>query len=213
MDLIKRYQILHRLQNHNVHNRYNTNLVYQSEFELLIALLLSAQTRDSQVNKVTRTLFHRANTPELMLMLGVDNIKNYIKCIGLHNTKAANIIKTCQLLIQKYKGKLPNNRLELETLPGVGRKTANIILNIIFSIPTIAVDTHVFRFCNRSRFAIGNNALAVERQLISVVPKEFKKNCHQNLIQHGRYTCRAKKPHCQHCIISDLCEFEQKQIF
>lgn len=210
MNYNKRYQILRKLQDHNYYSNYDTNLVYRSAFELLIAVLLSAQTRDVQVNKVTKKLFKVANTPQAMLALGLDTIKDYIKCIGLFNSKANNIIKTCQLLIHKYNSVLPHNRLMLESLPGVGRKTANIILNIIFDQPTIAVDTHVFRFCNRSRFAIGDNVLTVERKLISVVPKEFKKNCHQYFIQHAKQTCCAKQPHCYNCIISDLCEFDKK---
>lgn len=211
MDHIKRYQILYKLRDHYTNND-ETNLIYQSDFELLIAVLLSAQSKDVQVNKVTKQLFKIANTPQSIIKLGLNKIKNYIKFIGLFNSKAENILKTCQLLITKYNGVVPNNRLELESLPGVGRKTSNIILNIIFNHPTIAVDTHVFRVCNRSQFAIGNNALAVEHKLMSVVPHEFKKNCHKYFINHGRYTCFAKKPNCSNCIISSLCEFQNKTI-
>lgn len=210
MNHIKRYQILRKLQDHTYYDKNNEGLVYTSEFELLIAVLLSARTRDIQVNIVTKTLFKVANTPESMLYLGLDKIKDHIKHIGLFNSKANNIVKTCQLLIQKYNNTVPNNRVALESLPGVGRKTANIILNTIFNYPTIAVDTHVFRFCNRSRFATGKNVLAVERKLMSVVPREFKKNCHQYFVKHGRYTCCSKQPHCCSCIISNLCEFDKK---
>lgn len=212
MNYIKRYQILYKLKHHKYYDDYSTNLIYRSEFELLIAVLLSAQAKDVQVNKATKTLFAAANTPKSMLILGIDQIKDHIKCIGLFNVKAKNIIKTCQILIDKHNGALPNNRSELESLPGVGRKTANIILNIIFNYPTIAVDTHIFRFCNRSRFAIGKNVLTVERKLISVVPQKFKKNCHQHFIKHSRYTCSARKPRCYDCIIANLCEFDKKNI-
>lgn len=213
MNSIKRYKILCTLQNYNYDYTNNTELVYKSEFELLISVLLSAQTRDSQVNKVTKKLFNIANTPETILFLGLNNLKNYIKSIGLFNKKSENIIKICRLLIKNYNGIIPNNRLALESFPGVGRKTANIILNIIFGFPTIAVDTHVFRFCNRSRFAIGNNAISVEKKLISVVPQEFKKYCHLWFVRHGRYICQAKQPKCYKCIIADLCEFNKKILY
>lgn len=210
MNNIKRYQILYRLDSLvNYHNR-NIDLIYNSGFELLISVLLSARTKDIQVNKVAKNLFQQANTPESMLTLGLEKIKKYIKCIGLFNSKATNIIRTCQILVNKYNSIIPNNRLDLESLPGVGRKTANIILNIIFNQPTIAVDTHVFRFCNRSRFAIGQTPLAVERKLIKVVPRKFKKKCHQFFVKHGRYICRSKNPYCSNCIIFDLCEFNKK---
>ncbi|URJ24778.1 endonuclease III [Candidatus Blochmanniella camponoti] len=209
MNRVKRYQILCKLRDNNIHPVIE--LVYRSEFELLIAVLLSAQTSDVQVNKVTKSLFKVVNTPQDMLRLGVDGVKNYIKSIGLSNTKSKNIIKTCRLLIDKHNGILPSSRVGLESLPGVGRKTANIILNVVFGWPTIAVDTHVFRFCNRSCFASGNNVLSVEKKLLSVVPKEFQRNCHQWLVLHGRNICRAKQPNCRVCVIKDLCEFKEKK--
>lgn len=209
MNRVKRYQILCKLRDNNI--QPVIELVYRSEFELLIAVLLSAQTSDVQVNKVTKSLFKVVNTPQDMLLLGVDGVKNYIKSIGLSNTKSKNIIETCRLLIDKYNGILPSSRIGLESLPGVGRKTANIILNVVFGWPTIAVDTHVFRFCNRSRFALGNNVLSVEKKLLSVVPKEFQRNCHQWLVRHGRNICRAKQPNCRVCVIKDLCEFKEKK--
>ncbi|WP_159715444.1 endonuclease III [Blochmannia endosymbiont of Camponotus nipponensis] len=211
MNHIKRYQILCKLRDNDVDP--SIELVYRSEFELLIAVLLSAQTNDIQVNKVTENLFKIANTPKSMLRLGINGIKNYIKSLGLYNTKAKNIIKSCHVLIEHYNGVLPSNRVELESLPGVGRKTANIILNLIFGRPTIAVDRHVFRFCNRSRFALGKNVLSVEKKLLSVVPKEFKNNCHQWLVLHGKNVCQAKRPNCRVCVIKDLCEFKEKQIY
>lgn len=213
MNSIKRYKILCKFRDYNhKHNHNNTELVYNSEFELLIAVLLSAQARDTQVNKVTKKLFNIANTPKAMLSLGLNNIKNYIKSIGLFNKKSENIIKICQVLIKNYKGALPNNRAELESLPGVGRKTANIILNIAFNFPTIAVDTHVFRFCNRSHFAVGKNTIAIEKELISVVPEKFKKHCHLWFVRHGRYICQSKQPKCSDCFIVDLCEFDNKTL-
>ncbi|AAZ41007.1 endonuclease III [Candidatus Blochmanniella pennsylvanica str. BPEN] len=211
MNRVKRYQILCKLRDNNI--RPVIELVYRSEFELLIAVLLSAQTSDVQVNKVTTSLFKVVNTPQDMLRLGVDGVKNYIKSIGLSNIKSKNIIETCRLLIDKYNGILPSNRVGLESLPGVGRKTANIILNVVFDWPTIAVDTHVFRFCNRSRFALGNTVLSVEKKLLSVVPKEFQRNCHQWLVLHGRHVCRARQPNCRVCVIKDLCEFKEKKRF
>lgn len=213
MNTEKRYKILCKLQNDNNGRSDDTELVYQSEFELLIAVLLSAQTRDTQVNTITKKLFKIANTPESMLFFGLNNLKNCIRRIGLFNKKAENIIKTCQLLINNHNGILPKTRLELESLPGVGRKTANIILNIVFGLPTIAVDTHVFRVCNRSRFAIGSNVISVEQKLMSVVPKKFKKHCHLWFVRHGRYTCQSKQPQCYNCIIADLCEFNKKNLF
>lgn len=212
MDAIKRYKILCRLRNYNYHYHLQTSLLYKSAFELLIAVLLSAQTRDTQVNKVTKLLFSIANTPETMLLIGTKRLKTYLKSLGLFNKKADNIIKICHLLINNYNGLLPRNRLELESLPGVGRKTANIVLNIVFNLPTIAVDTHVFRVCNRTRFAIGKNAISVEQKLISVVPKDFKKYFHIWFIKHGRDICKSKQPQCHNCIISDLCEFNNKKL-
>lgn len=210
MNRIKRYKILCKLKEENIHSVIE--LIYRSEFELLIAVLLSARTSDIQVNKVTKKLFQLANTPEAMLCLGVDGIRKYIKSIGLFNIKANNIIKTCRLLINSYNSIIPNSRISLESLPGVGRKTANIILNLVFGKPTIAVDTHVFRFCNRSQFAKGITVWSVEKKLLSVVPKKFKRYCHQWLVSHGRYICRAKHPKCYICVIKDLCEFKEKVI-
>ncbi|URJ24880.1 endonuclease III [Candidatus Blochmannia ocreatus (nom. nud.)] len=208
MNFIKRYKILCKFRD-NIYSS-DVRLIYNSAFELLISVLLSAQTNDIQVNRVTKSLFQVANTPEGMLRLGIENIKNYIRSIGLFNNKAKNIIETCHLLIEKYNGTLPESRVDLESLPGVGRKTANIILNIVFGWPTIAVDTHVFRFCNRSRFAIGKNVFSVEKKLLSVVPGEFKKCCHKWFVSHGRDVCRAKHPSCRVCIINNLCEFKDK---
>lgn len=209
MNRVKRYQILCKLRDNNIHPVIG--LAYRSEFELLIAVLLSAQTSDIQVNKVTKNLFKVANIPKDMLRLGVDGVRNYIKSIGLSNNKSKNIIETCRLLIENHNGMLPSDRIGLESLPGVGRKTANIILNVVFGWATIAVDTHVFRFCNRSRFALGNNVWSVEKKLLSVVPKEFKRNCHQWLVLHGKNICRAKQPRCRVCVIQDLCEFKEKK--
>ncbi|CAD83438.1 endonuclease III [Candidatus Blochmanniella floridana] len=210
MNNLKRYQILCRLKNYNYDMHDQDDLVYHSVFECLVATLLSAQARDVQVNKITKNLFKIANTPQSMLNLGVDGVKQHIKCIGLFNSKSENLIKICNLLINQYNGIVPKKRLELESLPGIGRKTANIILNVCFGLSTIAVDTHVFRFCNRSCFASGHNVIAVERKLMSVVPREFKRNCHRWLVKHGRYTCKSKNPDCNNCIINDLCEFDKK---
>lgn len=206
MNNVKRYEILCRFRKNNAHPV--TELIYCSAFELLIAVLLSARTSDIQVNKVTQNLFKVANTPKSMLSLGIDGIKEHIKSIGLFNTKALNIVKICTLLIKYHNNCVPDNRVDLESLPGVGRKTANVILNIIFGRPTIAVDTHVFRVCNRSGFVIGSTVQAVEEKLSLVVPLEFKNNCHQWFVLHGRYICQAKHPNCHICIINDLCEFK-----
>lgn len=211
MNYIKRYKILCKLQENNINPI--SELIYQSPFELLIAVLLSARTSDIQVNKVTKHLFKLANTPKSMLLLGINGIKLHIKSIGLYNTKAANIMKICRLLIENYNGILPESRAALESLPGIGRKTANVVLNLVFGWPTIAVDTHVFRFCNRSRFAIGATVQLVEKKLLSVVPKKFKYYCHQWLVLHGRYVCTARCPKCGICIIKDLCEFTKKNSY
>lgn len=208
MNHIKRYEILCRLQRNN--NNPIIELVYKSSFELLIAVLLSARTSDVQVNKVTNNLFKLANTPKSMLFLGIDGIKQQIRSIGLFNIKAINIIKICHILISNFNGLIPESRVDLESLPGVGRKTANIILNVIFGWPTIAVDVHVFRVCNRSRFAIGATIQAVEKKLLLVVPKKFKNFCHQWLLLHGRYVCQSRYPKCCICIIRNLCEFPKK---
>lgn len=208
MNSVKRYKILYKLRESNINPVIE--LIYKSPFELLISVLLSARTSDIQVNKATKNLFKSANTPKSMLLLGIDGVKKYIKSIGLSNIKSANIIETCRLLIENYNGVLPKNRIDLESLPGVGRKTANIILNLVFGEPTIAVDTHVFRFCNRSHFAKGGTVWSVEKKLLLVVPKEFKYFCHQWLVLHGRYVCKARYPNCSVCMIRDLCEFSKK---
>lgn len=209
MNKQKRIAILTRLRDNNP--TPTTELVFNSPFELLISVLLSAQATDISVNKATAKLYPIANTAEKMLALGIDEIKHYIKTIGLFNTKAENIIKTCQILIDKYNGQVPENREALESLPGVGRKTANVVLNTAFGWPTIAVDTHIFRVCNRTNFAPGKNVIEVEQKLLKVVPIEFKVDCHHWFILHGRYTCIARKPRCGSCIIEDLCEFNDKQ--
>ncbi|PKM36154.1 MAG: endonuclease III [Gammaproteobacteria bacterium HGW-Gammaproteobacteria-10] len=189
-----------------------TELAYSSPFELLIAVVLSAQATDKGVNKATAQLFSIANTPEAILNLGEAGLKEHIKTIGLFNTKAANIIQLCRQVLEKHNGQVPQNRDELEALPGVGRKTANVILNTAFGHPTIAVDTHIFRVANRTRIAPGKNVLEVERKLDKYVPKAHKKDAHHLLILHGRYTCTARKPKCPNCIIAGLCEFKEKSI-
>lgn len=209
MNKQKRIDILTRLRDNNP--TPTTELVFNSPFELLISVLLSAQATDISVNKATAKLYPIANTAEKMLALGINEIKHYIKTIGLFNTKAENIIKTCQILIDKYNSQVPENREALESLPGVGRKTANVGLNTAFGWPTIAVDTHIFRVCNRTNFAPGKSVIEVEQKLIKVVPIEFKVDCHHWFILHGRYTCIARKPRCGSCIIEDLCEFNDKQ--
>lgn len=208
MNQKKRRAILVRLRNNNPHPR--TELVYSTPFELLVSVLLSAQATDVGVNKATAKLYSVANTPKALLSLGVNGLKEHIKSIGLFNTKAENIIKTCSLLLEKHEGKVPEDRVALESLPGVGRKTANVVLNTAFGWPTIAVDTHIFRVCNRTKLASGKNVALVEEKLLKVVPEEFKKDCHHWLILHGRYHCVARKPRCGSCIIRDLCEFEEK---
>ena len=187
-----------------------TELNYSSPFELLIAVVLSAQATDKGVNKATTRLFAVANTPEAILALGLEGLKEYIKTIGLYNAKGENIIKLCLRLLDKHAGQVPKTREELEALPGVGRKTANVILNTAFGQHTIAVDTHIFRVCNRTGIAPGKNVLEVERKLDKWVPKNHKKDAHHLLILHGRYTCIARKPRCQSCVIEDLCEFKEK---
>lgn len=204
----KRVQILERLRAENPHPE--TELKWHSPFELLIAVLLSAQATDVSVNKATDKLYPIANTPQAIFDLGVDGIKEYIKTIGLFNSKAENVIKTCKILLEKHGGDIPENREALEALPGVGRKTANVVLNTAFGWPTIAVDTHIFRVSNRTKFALGKNVEQVEEKLLNVVPKAFKVDVHHWLILHGRYTCIARKPRCGSCIIEDLCEYENK---
>ncbi len=187
-----------------------TELNFTSPFELLIAVVLSAQATDKSVNKATAILFPVANTPAAMLALGEHGLKEYIKTIGLYNSKGANIIKLCRMLLEKHGGHVPDNRQALEALPGVGRKTANVVLNTAFGEHTIAVDTHIFRVANRTRIAPGKNVLEVEQRLDKWVPKQHKKDAHHLLILHGRYTCTARKPRCASCVIADLCEFKEK---
>ncbi|MGL9733512.1 MAG: endonuclease III [Symbiopectobacterium sp.] len=208
MNKEKRGEILRRLRDANPHP--TTELHFETPFELLIDVLLSAQATDVSVNKATAKLYPIANTPEALLALGVNGVKTYIRTIGLFNSKAENIIKTCRILLDKHQGQVPENREALEALPGVGRKTANVVLNTAFGWPTIAIDTHIFRVCNRTGFAPGKNVYAVEKKLLKVVPAEFKINCHHWLILHGRYTCIARKPRCASCLIEDLCEFGDK---
>lgn len=208
MNKAKRVEILTRLRNENPHP--TTELNYSNPFELLIAVILSAQATDKSVNKATDKLFPVANTPQAILNLGVDGLKEYIKTIGLFNSKAENIIKTCRDLIEKHNGEVPEDRDALEALAGVGRKTANVVMNTAFGHPTIAVDTHIFRVSNRTNFAPGKNVVQVEEKLLKVVPDEFKVDVHHWLILHGRYTCVARKPRCGSCIIEDLCEFKEK---
>lgn len=208
MNKDKRRQILERLRENNP--KPQTELNWSSPFELLIAVLLSAQATDVSVNKATDKLYPQANTPRSILELGVEGVKEYIKTIGLFNSKAENVIKTCKILLEKHDGEVPENREALEALPGVGRKTANVVLNTAFGWPTIAVDTHIFRVSNRTKFAVGKNVDLVEEKLLKVVPAEFKLDVHHWLILHGRYTCVARKPRCGSCIIEDLCEFKDK---
>jgi len=190
-----------------------TELVYGTPFELLVAVILSAQATDVSVNKATAKLFKLASTPEAMCGLGERRLKALIKTIGLYNSKARNIIKTSKLLLEKHSGEVPAEREALEALPGVGRKTANVILNTAFGMPTIAVDTHIFRVCNRTRLAPGKNVIEVERGLEQHVPDQFKRDAHHWLILHGRYTCTARRPKCGECAVSDLCEWPDKVEF
>ena len=208
MNKAKRHEIFTRLRAENPNPV--TELEYNSPFELLIAVLFSAQATDVSVNKATRHLFPVANTPEKMYALGVDGLKEYIKTIGLFNAKAENAIKTCQILIEKHNSEVPQTREELEALPGVGRKTANVVLNTAFRQVAMAVDTHIFRVSNRTKIAPGKNVLEVEEKLLRFVPKEFLLDAHHWLILHGRYICTARKPKCDACIIEDLCEFKEK---
>ena len=208
MNKEKRLEILTRLREGNPHP--TTELNFSSPVELLIAVLLSAQATDVGVNKATDKLYPVANTPQAILDLGLDGLKSYIKTIGLFNTKATNTMKTCQMLVDLHNGEVPENRAALEALPGVGRKTANVVLNTAFGWPTIAVDTHIFRVSNRTKLAMGKNVDLVEQKLLKVVPSEFKVDVHHWLILHGRYTCVARKPRCGACIIEDLCEFKDK---
>ncbi|MCC4309396.1 endonuclease III [Alcanivorax marinus] len=209
MNREKRTEIFRRLRDQRP--APTTELNYDTPFELLVAVVLSAQATDVGVNKATARLFPVANTPAAIRALGVDGLKEYIKTIGLFNSKANNVIKLCDQLIEKHDGQVPRSRAALEALPGVGRKTANVVLNTAFGEPTIAVDTHIFRVSNRTRIAPGKNVVEVENRLMRVVPEEFKRDCHHWLILHGRYTCTARKPKCGECIIADLCEFPLSQ--
>jgi endonuclease-3 len=208
MNAEKRREIFKRLKKENPHP--TTELKYRSPFELLVAVILSAQATDKGVNKATAELFKVARTPQKILDLKESGLKKYIKTIGLFNTKARNIIKTCKILVEQHGGKVPEDRAALEALPGVGRKTANVILNTAFGHPTIAVDTHIFRVSNRTGLAPGKTVLEVEKKLLKVVPDEYKKDAHHWLILHGRYTCVARKPRCGACVIEDLCEYKHK---
>ncbi|MGE0624700.1 MAG: endonuclease III [Pseudomonadales bacterium] len=187
-----------------------TELEYGTPFELLISVILSAQATDVSVNKATRMLYRVARTPEAILALGLDGLKAHIRTIGLYNTKAENILKTCAILLEQHGGQVPEDRTALEALPGVGRKTANVVLNTAFGHPTIAVDTHIFRVCNRTGIAPGKNVREVEDRLVRLVPEPYRKDAHHWLILHGRYVCTARKPRCGACVIEDLCEFRQK---
>jgi endonuclease-3 len=204
----KRRAIFERLRAANPEPR--TELHFSSPFELLVAVILSAQATDKSVNKATAGLFRAAHTPAAMLALGVDGLSSHIRSIGLYNSKAKNIIETCRLLIERHAGEVPSSREELERLPGVGRKTANVVLNTAFGQPTIAVDTHIFRVANRIGLVAGKTPRAVEDKLLKVVPPEFRKDAHHWLILHGRYTCKARNPACPVCAINDLCEYRRK---
>jgi len=210
MNKKKCHEIFVRFREQNPHP--TTELIYHSTFELLIAVILSAQATDASVNKATARLFPIANTAQAFLDLGVEGLKEYIKSIGLYNSKAENIIKTCAILVTCYQGEVPNERALLEELPGVGRKTANVILNTAFGQPTMAVDTHIFRVANRIGLAKGNTPLAVEQQLLKNIEPEFLHDAHHWLILHGRYVCTARKPHCRECLILDLCEYKEKNL-
>lgn len=208
MNAAKRYAIFACLRTNNPHP--TTELEYQTPFELLVAVILSAQATDKSVNQATRQLFQHANTAEKIYALGEEGLVSFINRIGLYKNKAKNIIKTCQLLIEQYQGQVPRLREQLEQLPGVGRKTANVVLNIAFGEPTIAVDTHIFRVANRTGIAPGKTVYEVEQKLLKWVPDEFKQNIHHWLILHGRYVCKARKPDCGNCNIAHLCEFKDK---
>jgi endonuclease-3 len=208
MKAADRVEFFRRLQ--SLDPEPETELEYRSVFELLVAVILSAQATDVGVNKATRRLFPAANTPQAILDLGPDGLKSCIRTIGLYNAKAENIIKTCRILIDEHDGEVPDDRAALEALPGVGRKTANVVLNTAFGHPTIAVDTHIFRVANRTGLAPGKTPLQVEQKLLKAVPTEFLQHAHHWLILHGRYTCKARRPNCPECIVRDLCRFKQK---
>jgi endonuclease-3 len=208
MNPAKRLEIFRRFREANPHP--TTELEFTTPFELLIAVLLSAQSTDVGVNKATRRLYAVANTPQKILDLGIDELKSYISTIGLYNNKAKNVMATCQILVDQYGGEVPRAREALEALPGVGRKTANVVLNTAFGEPTMAVDTHIFRVSNRTKIAPGKDVDEVEQKLLKFVPKEYLHDAHHWLILHGRYTCVAREPKCWNCLIVDLCEFKQK---
>ena len=210
MNSSKRFEIFSRLKAANPNP--TTELVYKTPFELLIAVVLSAQATDRSVNIATNILFQKANKPEKIFSLGEIELKKYIKSIGLYKTKAKNILATCNLLIQNHNSSVPQTREELEKLPGVGHKTANVILNTAFGKPTIAVDTHIFRISNRTGLATGKNVSEVELKLLKFVPKQFHQDAHHWLILHGRYVCKARKPECTKCIIEDICDFKEKKL-
>ena len=210
MNKEKRWEIFSRWESANP--KPTTELNYDSAFELLIAVILSAQATDKGVNKATAKLFPVANTPQAIADLGLETLKSHVRTIGLFNSKAENIIKTCQILLQKHGGEVPRDRAALEALPGVGRKTANVVLNTAFGEPTIAVDTHIFRVANRTGLAPGKTPLAVENRLLKVVPNEFKQDAHHWMILHGRYVCLARSPRCAECLIADLCDYKNKNL-
>jgi len=208
MNAAKRLAIFQRFRQANPHP--TTELIYGTPFELLIAVLLSAQATDVSVNKATRLLYPVANTPQAMLELGVDELMSYIRTIGLYRTKAKNIMATCRILLEQHGGAVPHDRAALEALPGVGRKTANVVLNTAFGDATVAVDTHIFRVANRTGIAPGKTVEIVEQKLLKFIPKEFLQDAHHWLILHGRYTCMARKPACWNCMIADLCDYKTK---
>ncbi len=208
MNAAKRLEIFRRLHEDNPEPK--TELAYSTPFELLVAVTLSAQATDVSVNKATAKLFPVANTPEAIYALGVEGLSAYIKTIGLYNSKAKNVIEACRLLIEKHGSQVPDNREDLEALPGVGRKTANVVLNTAFRQPAMAVDTHIFRVSNRTRIAPGKNVMEVEKKLVKFVPKDYLLDAHHWLILHGRYVCVARKPRCGSCRIEDLCEYREK---
>ncbi len=210
MNKQKRIEIFKRWQ--RINPNPTTELEYSSTFQLLIAVILSAQATDVGVNKATSRLFKIAATPQQIYDLGLETLKDYIKTIGLYNSKAQNIIKTCKILIEQHHSIVPNDRQALQALPGVGRKTANVVLNTAFGQPTMAVDTHIFRVAKRTKIAHGKDVLQVEKSLLRLIPEEYLMNAHHWLILHGRYTCKARKPNCSECIIADLCEFTHKSV-
>jgi len=210
MNKEKRAEIFRRLREQNPNP--TTELEFSSPFELLVAVTLSAQATDVSVNKATRKLFPVANTPEAIRDLGVDGLTHYIRNIGLFNSKAKNVIKTCEILVDQYQSEVPENRAALEALPGVGRKTANVVLNTAFGHPTMAVDTHIFRLSNRLKLAPGKTVRAVEDKLVRLIPEEYLRDAHHWLILHGRYVCTARNPKCDQCVIYDLCESKEKKL-